>query len=102
MDTEYMGTSTIEPTAHAGQPQFTLLAQDISAPSVVKFWIIYNQKLQELARYGMPVERAIEHLNWTWHLPPLFAEQFDTDKLKGALQIMQAMEHWQGPRKVAD
>lgn len=83
------------------QPQFTLLAQDITADLVVEFWICVNGKVQELVKGGMSPAEAAQHMRRIYHIPPILAGLVSSEKLQGACQIAQQMRDFPY-RKVAD
>lgn len=91
-----------------GEPGFTLMGRDLSAPATLHFWQLANRYLRKLVSVGMTLEEAEAAL--TARLEVLFADhdliELQADdpligKYEGALQKADAMAHWT-PRKLAD
>jgi hypothetical protein len=87
---------------HAGQPKFTLIAQDATADLVVDFWVEIQLQVKQFMEDGLSLELAIEKIRQQFGVPPW--SQFTTlhdPKLKGAAEIGYQMSEWRN-RKVAD
>jgi len=84
------------------EPIFTLRAQDISAPTVVRFWVAVQECLRRGTELGCSPEEMLKAIEGGIQAQyPL--EQHQNSKLGEALATAEWMERWpRRKRKVAD
>lgn len=96
-----MDTAT-DQSKHAGQAKFLLIAQDITAPLVIDFWVRVQQRMRDLLATGLTLSEAEQAVRCYYFLdnrPTVGA--MEPDKLADASAIADVMAQFPG-RRLAD
>lgn len=86
----------------AGEPTFTLRAQDLLADLAVDFWVSANVELRAYMEDGVSIPEAKQRIRAKHHVSMYPSGHPDlTEKDNGAVRISMEMAAWPS-RKVAD